>query len=244
MCRLLPPGYSGKIDLRVKAVLPGANSVPEYSLPVALDVTTYQHFITYQYPDFFRIPGNYQGWDPGIAPMIVSQQHDGQYEGFINFTNQYPQFLLVKGNTWNANNTYYNIGSNKFGFNGSILSIFGGKGNYLFRANTNTNTFAYTKINSWDVHGSAVADSANQSTLLSDDETILSWTINIQLGKGNFRLRANSNSQVSLGQGANTEFLTPDINGPDFVIDKPGNYTIQLNLASAGNYMCSILRND
>lgn len=240
LCKLIPPGTTGKIALRIKICSSQQNNAQVYSDPVGVWVTTYQEYNEYQYPQYMKVPGNYENWILPTAPQIVSQKNDGEYEGYIQFSNAYPQFLMVKGTQWTTLNTYQYIGNNKFGFNGSIFSIFGGAGVYLLKASTNTNTWSYTKINKWAVNGSAA--NSNTNTELNYDAETQTWSATVSLQKGEFRIRANNDDKMSMGQKIVNGYQVPAGDGNNFVVAKAGTYFIRLSLLQAGNYSCSVVK--
>ena len=244
MCKLIIPGTHGRVEFRVKIVKPCAGNSVVYSDAIALDVTPYQPFIEYESSKIIRIPGNFQNWKVASAPKVISSKIAGEYEGYVQFTNPYSQFLMVKGSTeWDPKVTYNYIGANKFGFGGSMFSIFGGAGIYRLQVNTNTNTWAYTKINSWGLNGSAVSGNANTDAAMIFDETTSSWSITTNLAKGDFRFRANNSNAINFGHNASTETGIPDYNGEAISIAKAGSYTITLNLTEAGNYVYGVMKN-
>jgi len=243
MCKLLYANNTGIVEFRIKMDHLDSKGASQYSAPVALDVTTYLPYTEYDESKIFRIPGNYQNWNVATAPKIISPQDNGEYEGYINFTIQYPQVLMLKGKDWDPKITYTYIGANKFGFGGSMMSIFGGAGVYLFKANTNTNTWSYTKINSWGVSGTAVPGNNQSDIVMQKSNDALSWTIKTDLVKGSFRLRANNSNTISFGQKACDDIGVPGYDGDDILVKTAGNYTIKLELQLAGNYAYSIQKN-
>lgn len=239
MCELLYANRSGAIDFRIREDVPSAHKAPTYSCPLSLNVTTYKSYINYPETNVFKLPGNYQNWDITTAPLIVAKENSGEYEGYVKFTKEYPQLLMVKGSQWDPQITFTNIGAEKFGFGGSMISVFGGAGVYLFKANTNTSKWSYTKINSWSITGSA---SANATQLeMSPDKEDLSWVITTQLVKGEFRITANkTDDDISFGHSEEDPTGVPSYDGGNLVIKKAGLYTIKLELNAAGNYNYSI----
>lgn len=137
------------------------------------------------------------------------------------------------------------MGNNKFGLEGSMLSISGGAGVYLLKANTNTNTWGYTKINSWSLQGTAISDvnTKNQDKVMIYDESTLSWSITSNFAAGNFRFRANNANDINFGHNCTEEIGVPNYNGDNIPIKKSGNYTIKLQLQSAGNYAYYVKKN-
>jgi len=248
MCKLLYANNTGRVEFRIRTEQSFSTKQDHaYSQEIAIDVSTYRNYITYSDPNVFKIPGNYQNWILPTAPAIISTGSDGEYEGYVNFTNQYPQLLMVKGNAWETKNTYSYIGADKFGFGGSVMCISGGAGVYLFKASTNTNKWGYTKINSWGIAGVSVPPGNSTDPVMQTGETGetgLSWSITTNLVKGDFRIRANNADAISFGQKASDETGTPSYNGDNIVIKTPGNYTIKLELGIAGNYAYSIQKNN
>lgn len=241
ICKLIPPGTSAKIAIRVRANPNHSAAAPVYSDAAAVWISTYQEYREYNYPQYMKIPGNYQSWVLSCAPQIVSENNNGEYEGYVRFTNAYPQFLMVKGNQWTQQNTFEYIGSNKFGFGGSVFSIFGGPGIYLLKASTQTNTWSYKKINNWALHGNAVA-AGNTDPQMTFDNATQTWSVTASLQKGEFRILANNDEANSLGQKIVNGYMVPAASGNNFVIEKAGTFFIKLGLLSAGNYSCSVVR--
>ncbi len=242
MSKLLYANRSGMIDLRVKAECINAEKPAVYSETGSVYITTYQDYIIYDEAHTFRIPGNYQNWVVSTAPKIVSSIQDA-YEGYINFSNPDPQVMMVKGIQWDPQTTFSYIGADKFGFGGSIMSIAGGAGVYLFKASTATNTWSYKKINSWGLSGTAVVSNGAVDPPMIQDGGNLSWSITTDLVKGNFRLRANNNNAISFGHRLSDAPGIPSYDGDNIEITRSGNYTIRLELQNAGNYAYSIQRN-
>ena len=243
MRKLINAGADAMVDLRVKMEDPRAPQAI-YSDAMALQVTTYQNYKEYDNAHIIRIPGNYQEWKLATAPKVVATSQSGEYEGYINFTSPYAQFLMVKGTTeWDPKVTYNYIGSNKIGFGGSVFSIFGGAGAYQLKVNMNNNTWVYTKIACWGLNGSAVSNDANADLCMKPDANGLSWSITTNLAKGSFRLRANNSNNIIFGHNASGEIGVPDYNGENIQVNKAGNYTISLSLTQAGNYAYGIQRN-
>lgn len=242
MCKLMPAGTTGKVELRVKAYPVYGKNTAVYSDAVALNVTTYLHYTEYTYPRYMKMPGNYQNWDLATAPQLVSVNNDGEYEGYVSFDKNYPQFMFVKGTQWETTNTFTHIGNNKFGFGGGVLAVFGGAGTYLVKASTNTNTWSYTKINNWGIHGTAVAANTGTDPVMSYDEASKAYVMGVNLQAGTFRFRANNNNAVTLGKEIKGGYEVPVAGGADFTVATAGYYNIYLKVDLAGNYACTVAK--
>lgn len=243
MTELIEAGFSDMIKLRVRADIPNSK-FPVYSNAIALKVTTYLRFQDYSYPNVIHLPGNYENWKVNTAPHIVSKASNGMYEGFVNFANPTPQFLMVKSEEWDPLKTYYYIGSDKVGFGGAFFTLREGPGVYRIRMNADNNSWQYTKISNWEIFGSALPDSATVDHVMKFNPATLSWTVTLPLKKGTFRIRANDGNTISFGHIHNKGYVEPDYNGDDFDINVDGFYTVTLNLSAAGNYACSVIRRD
>ena len=237
---MVPAGTNGTIELRVRANAGKADRA--YTAPVALQVTTYQPYTEYQLPNLMNVPGTYNDWNVKCAPKIVNTRNDGEFEGFINFTDNYTQFLIVKDVTWNPLNTYYNIGNEKLGFKGNIFNNYGGAGAYQIKVNTNTNIWACTKIATMGLNGTAVKGNTDKDPEMVFDAATMTWTLTTELAAGNFRIRANNNNAVTYGKNMVNGYLVPDTKGTDFTVTNAGIYKIVLNLKIAGNYTCTVVR--
>jgi hypothetical protein len=240
--QLFVTGFAEDIQVRIR--LSQGTSEPAYSYGVLLQVTTYHPVITYDEKYSFRIPGNFQNWKPEMAQKIISTKLNEEYEGYINFTNEHSQFLMVKNSSsWSTLATYYYIGANKFGFGGNMFSVNSGAGIYKFNANNDTRTWSYTKIDSWSVTGTAVTVDGNTDLEMHFNASTTAWEITGCFAKGTFIFRANKASAILFGHNRSSEAGIPDYNGEKIEITRAGNYTIGLYLLSAGNYSYSILHN-
>jgi len=237
---MIPAGTSGALELRVRANSGKIGYV--YTPPTALQLTTYQPYTEYQLPQYMLVPGTYNDWNMTCAPRIVNTHNDGLYEGFINFTTSYTQFLFVKDVNWNPLNTFYNIGNDKIGFKGNIFNIYSGAGVYQLNINTNTNIWACTRINTLGLHGSAVKGNPAVDPAMTLDADKMTWSIVTDLSAGNFRIRANNSNDADYGKTMVNGYLVPDHNGADFTITNPGTYKIVINLKLAGNYTCTVVK--
>ena len=110
-----------------------------------------------------------------------------------------------------------------------------------YKASTNSNTWSYTKINSWTLHGAAAKDAQTDPELTYDSES-QTWSIIANLQKGDFRIRANNDDKNSLGQKTVNGYMVPASEGSNFVIEKAGTYLIRLSLLQAGNYSCNVVK--
>ncbi len=248
-CKLIEPGDAGDLIIRVKymrklmfdqKVLSGDEIY--YSDLLKVSVSTYREQITYEKPNYLAMPGNYQAWNPLLAPRLVSKPGLQEYEGYVYFPIDYPQFMLVRGNQW-SDITFGHIAEYMFGVKGSPMSIFGGKGIYLVRASTNTNTWQYKKVVEVSVKGSAVAGNGKESLQMWADPTNQSkWTLTLDLVAGDCWFSINQDPDLLLGNTWPAIDHIPDYQGDGIHITRAGKYTLELDLSIPGNYMYHIHR--
>ncbi|MDP3665506.1 MAG: hypothetical protein Q8R50_02415, partial [Sediminibacterium sp.] len=77
---------------------------------------------------------------------------------------------------------------------------------------------------------------------MSYDAVTKTWNIQLDLVKGDFRIRANNTNAISYGNTVKDGYSVPDNKGENFIIEKAGHYNISLNLTLAGNYTCNLIK--
>jgi hypothetical protein len=238
--RLIIPGQQTRVEFRIKLLV--SNKAPEYSRPIALDVTTFQPLRTVDNEYIIRIPGNFQNWKVPGAPQAVSVKQDGQYEGYVHFTDPRPEFLMVKGtDEWDFLRMYSDIGAGRFGFSGRFFMPREGAGIYRFYANTNTNAWTCIKINNWQLYGTAWTGDAVGADLKFDERCQV-WTAVLSLKKGAFVFRANHTNNIVLGYDAEEGMGMLRNQGNTIEVPESGSYRVMLSVLSAGNYHYGIQR--
>ncbi len=249
MLDIMPYGVATQINARLKADV-GSGVTPIYSNVITnITVTAYRDIINYSFPNALWIAGNYQGWDPGSAPKIVDKFASGttgsNYEGYINISDGSPHpFKMVKGNNWGAGD--FGAGLAVWTLqspSGTNLTISGTPaGVYLVKANTANLTWSATLITTWGIIGSATANGWGSSTPMTFVPASGTWTITVNLTAGEMKFRANDDWGINFGDNAPAD-NKPDYNGSNIVIAADGNYTITLDIGTAGNYAYTIRKN-
>lgn len=246
MQEIISDGVATQVQARIKASV-GSNVDPIYSNVVNMTVTSYLDIVSYGWPNAMNIAGNYQGWNPGTAPQIVNTRNGGYggYEGYIIFNNPSPEFKMVKGDNWGAGD-FGSAGPGLLGNGGPNLTLPSGgagiTGLYRIRANTNSMTWDYTKINTWGIIGSATAGGWGASTPMTFDPSNGSWSITTNLVVGEMKFRANNDWGINFGDNAPADGK-PEYNGDNIAVTQNGNYTITLNIGIGGNYTYKLRRN-
>lgn len=230
-------------EVRIKATvnnLSGGAVQSVYSNVIQMTVRPFRDIITYSYPNAINVAGNFQGWSPGTAPQIVSPNNTGIYEGFINFNNASPEFKFVKGDNWGAGD-FGSAGGSNLGNGGANLTLGGGAGIYYIRADVNSMTWSNYKVNTWGLIGSATPDGWGSDQNMTYDAASKLWTITLNLVAGEIKFRANDDWSLNLGD--NGLDGKPDINGANIPITSAGNYTINLDLETGGNWFYTVKKN-
>jgi len=251
LLKIIPYGTATPVEVRVKATVATA-APPLYSNVVTMTCTAYRDLIIYTYPDAMNIAGNFQGWSPGSAPQIVKKNNGGYsgYEGYIVFNDPSPQFKMVKGNDWSAGD-FGSAGGNNLGNGGPNLTLPSGgagvAGYWRIRADLTASPspgqWFWTKINTWGIIGEFNGWSTSAPMTFNASTGV--WSITRDMPAGKFKFRANDDWGINFGDKDPADFKPEygDAGGADIVISAAGNYTISLDLGSAGNYAYTVKKN-
>lgn len=252
LLKIIAYGAATPVEVRVKASV-GASATPAYSNVINMTVTAYRDIILYSWPQAINIAGNYQGWNPGIAPQIVNTNNGGytnpagtKYEGYINFTDANPQFKMVKGDNWGAGD-FGSAGPGMLGNGGPNLTLSNGAGIYRIRADISAMTWTNTKITTWGLIGSATPGGWGSDQDMVLDPATGTWSITVNLVAGEMKFRANDDWGINFGdnppQGSTQPDGKPEYDGANIPVAAAGNYTIKLEIGVGGNYAYSVKKN-
>jgi hypothetical protein len=247
LLKIIPYGTATPVDVRVKASV-ASTAPPSYSNVVTMTCTAYRDIITYAWNKALNVAGNFQGWNPGTAPQIVSQ-NNGNYngfEGYIVFNDAAPKFKMVRGNAWVGD--FGSTGGSNLGDPGSDIALpSGGAGiNGLYRVRAQvtlvspfTGTWSYDKINTWGIIGAF--NGWGSSVPLTFNTSTGVWSITRDMPTGEFKFRANDGWGINFGD--NNGDFKPEYDGSNLNITVAGNYTISLDLSVGGNYAYTLKKN-
>ncbi|MEL7160252.1 MAG: SusE domain-containing protein [Bacteroidota bacterium] len=198
------------------------------SAPVTLNVTPFEAEVVY--PQLW-IPGNYQGWDPGSAPGVFSVQDNGQYEGYVYFTEDNTEFKMTDAANWDNGIFGTDGGSAEaLASPGDNIVLPGPIGYYRVNADINGLTYSVTATN-WGLIGDATPGGWDADTDMVYDAATGLLTLTVDLGQGEIKFRANDDWAINLGDtGADT---TLEYNGDNIPVAEAGNYTVTLDLTGA-----------
>ena len=185
------------------------------------------------------VPGQYQGWNPGGAPLLAaSAAGQTDFEGFIYMDineadNQ--GFKFVEGV-----DGVYKWGNPDWGKSDDGVLVIEGESNitvdedglYFIQADTGAGTYS-TTLMSLGLIGSATPTGWDSDTDFVYDATnnVLSLDINLTNG-GEYKVRANNGWDIEFpGQ------FGPDSDGDGFLDTKDGNFTHE---GATGNYRVTL----
>ncbi|WP_315819345.1 hypothetical protein [Paraflavitalea speifideaquila] len=237
------------IAVRIKANVNQYNGAESTVPPVYSNTLTQQ--IT-SYGLSLYVPGDYQGWNPGTAPQLAPVTgRAGLYEGYVNITGSGVQyFKYTNSPDWNHTN-YGDGGSGTFSTDGAAAGLsVPGPGYYYLTANLNNNTWTATKT-TWGILGDASPGGWTTDTQLSYDASAQVWKVTANMKQnGSFKFRANNAWALDFGidaagklQYADNPFLGYTAGLNNLGVPADGNYTITLDLHTAGNYTYILHKN-
>jgi starch-binding outer membrane protein SusE/F len=217
------PDVAHDIKFRVKADISDKVS-PIYSNVMTLKVTPYSTFIE---PSFIYVPGDYQGWNPGTAPALISVESNGKYKGIISFMNTSSrEFKFTANRNWDLN---YGKGASEGSLekNGGNLTV-PTEDTYLVEVDLNNLTWT-RKLNSWGVIGSATPGGWDADTNLKYNNADDVWKLTVQLTAGKIKFRKNDDWGKNFGDD---DLSNPalNVNGADIPIATAGTYEITFKI--------------
>jgi len=242
--KILAPNSLGEISVRIVAAIPNSAAIT-ISNTLNLIVKGYRSIIKYSFPNALNIAGNYQGWNPGAAPQIVSVSNNGIYDGYINFNDATPQFKMVKGDNWGAGD-YGDAGNGALSNGGNNVQLSAGAGIYRLTANTGAMSWSATKITRWGIIGSATAGGWGADQAMTLDPATGNYSLTLDLTPGEIKFRANNDWGINFGDNKSNggPDNKPDYGGDNIAIAAAGNYTVRLEIGLAGNYYYSVKKNN
>ena len=232
------------IVVRVKATL----DRDVYSKAAAFNVVPYKVFVA----NVLYVPGAYQGWDPGTAPLIAEASgRPKMYEGYIYMAGTGEQdFKYTNARDWNHTN-YGDGGNGTFSTDGAAAGLHVPDGGYYeCTADLNTNTWTATRT-TWSIIGDATPGGWNTDTQMTYDAANQVWKVTADMvAGGSFKFRANDAWVIDFGVDANGNLMYADnpffgytANLNNLTVPSNGNYTITLDLHNPGNYTYILHKN-
>lgn len=246
----LPAGATSQVAVRVKAAVPQYNGAastvtPVYSNTLVVTITTFSSNL--------YVPGDYQGWNPGSAPMFPPiEGKAGMYEGYVNMPGSGGPYYFKFTNSPDWDHTNYGDGGNgTFSTDGNAAGLSVPTGGYYYlTANLNTNQWTATAV-TWGIIGDATPGGWDADTPMAYDAAEQVWKVTAQMKKnGSFKFRANNAWALDFGTDANGKLVYADnpflgytagLN--NLSVPEDGTYTIRLDLHLSGQYTYSVTKN-
>lgn len=217
------PEEAHDIDVRIMATISDLVE-PVYSNTETISVMTYSTFVE---PGYVFVPGDYQGWNPGTAPALISVEDNGVYEGIISFNNANSlEFKITADRNWDLN--YGGEGDNggTLEQNGPNLTV-PTKDSYKIMVDLNNMTWSSAKY-SWGVIGNATPEGWDADTNMIYDNEEGVWKLTTQLTVGEIKFRLNDDWATNYGDDGGDKVL--EQGGANIAVAEAGNYEIVLDL--------------
>lgn len=233
----LEPEVAGAIEVRVKSSI-NKSLRDIFGSPITLNVTPYLDVV--ELP-FLRVPGDYQGWNPGNDNTIIySAEADDVYEGFVHILGGSGEFKFITGPAWDEFPDFGSAGNNTLVEKGGNLKISGDPGTYRVKADLNNLTYEMERIGMWGIIGSATSGGWDKETPMSFNAADNILTITTDLTEGDMKFRTQSwDNNYGLG----TADGVGGFDGGNIPITSAGNYTITLDFKTPGTVLYSVTKN-
>ncbi len=234
----LPANAASPIEMRVGSTIYGKDTV--YSAVTKLSVTTYKELA----PPQLYVPGDYQGWNPAVAPVIYPVTTFA-YEGFAYISNT-NQFKFTTAPDFNHIN-YGDAGGGKLTTNGNADGVkVAQAGYYKLNVDVQGLTYSAVLINSFGIIGTATPHAWDSSTPMTYNPATKTWSVIVALVPGALKFRANDAWDINYGP-ADTNALTGNLIQTDgaITIATAGNYTvtIDMNQTTPKKYLYTVVKN-
>lgn len=231
-------GTAGQIEFRVRSII-NRSLRDIVGAPITINVTPFSEAVDLP---VLRVPGDYQGWNPGNDNTIISSLNsDDVYEGFVHILSGSGEFKFITGPEW-GEFPDFGMGAAGVLVEGSSdnIKIPGEFGTYRVMANLNDMTYELTRVGKWGIIGSATAGGWDTETPMSFDaaQNILKITADLSEGEMKFRTQSWDNN---FGLSDDEGVLAHD--GPNIPIGEDGNYTITLDFKTPGSVLYTIEKN-
>ncbi len=224
----LQPGSTDTVWCRVFATV-SAHADTAYSQAKAYTVTPFESLV--DYPVIY-VPGEYQGWSPGLdTGRLFSYNFDNKYQGIIRMmdTNgdNIVEFKVTPAPNWDLawGGTLTN-GSGTLDPSGGNYSI--EPGTYSFDVDVSALTIKLTATDDWGIIGSSIPpyDWSVDVNMFYDGQRKM-WEITGDFKAGEFKFRANDAWDLNYGSPNADGTLTAG--GDNIPLPEDGNYTIRLD---------------
>jgi starch-binding outer membrane protein SusE/F len=235
----LPANAASQIEFRIGAYLGKRDTL--FSQTVKVEVTTYKE----QAPEKLWVPGAYQGWSPGAAP-VVRLLGDAKYEGYV-YMNVADQFKFTSAADWVHVNYGYAGTAGKLTTDGLAGGVTVASAGY-YKLNVDTKNLSYSavQIQSFGLIGSATSGAWDNSTPMTYDAVNDIWKATANLVAGALKFRANNNWDINYGPADSNSFNGTLIQTDGAItINENGSYTVTIDLKQSTDkkYFYTVVKN-
>ncbi|SHH26532.1 SusE outer membrane protein [Chryseolinea serpens] len=221
------PNVASSLELRVRASV--NSKFPAVSPVVKIKITPWKA----TKPATLWLPGGYQGWNPGNAPVIVAVS-DFVFEGYV-YVGSGTAFKFTSSPDWD----HINYGDAKTPGKLTTDGLADGlslpvPGYYKFKVDTDQLTYQIDLIKTWGVVGDATPGAWATSTAMTYNQAKDTWSVTLNLKNGALKFRANDGWDINYGP-ANSNDLAGTLIQTDAAISIPedGNYTVTIDLSKS-----------
>jgi starch-binding outer membrane protein SusE/F len=220
------PNVEAGVQLRVVSSI--NEQLPEISSVVSLLITTWKS-IAPAPPATLWVPGGYQGWNPGTAPVIYANS-DTEFEGYV-YIQEGTGFKFTSAPDWNHIN-YGDSGTPGVLTTDGLANGLSASepGYYKFKVDVAALTYEMYRVENFGLIGTATSGGWNSSTPLEFDLSTKVWSKTIELTAGALKFRANDDWGLNYGpEDSNSLSGTLIHTDAAITISDPGVYTVALD---------------
>lgn len=236
-----PSGVLADLQLRVVSSVNGG--FVQISPPVSISIKPIKIFDP-ENPPMLWVPGEYQGWSPGTAPVIYGVS-ETEFEGYV-YIQQGTGFKFTSHPDWDHIN---------YGDSGTpgVLTTDGNApgmgaseaGYYRFKVDIENLTYEMYRVSSFGMIGTATSGNWDSSTPLTYNAGV--WSAIVDLKAGALKFRANDDWALNYGPD-NSDLLSGKLIHTDgaITITEAGSYLVTIDFRKAPSpryYKYSIVKN-
>lgn len=181
-------------------------------------------------PEFLRIAGNHQSWNPGaeVIGKLYPVDADGNYAGYAYLDGE---FKFTSQNNWDGPNYGSGDAEGSLSTDSQAGNLSKEKGYYYIRVNIKDLTYK-ADLRNFGVIGDATSGGWNEDTDLVYDPSDLKLKVTTTLTEGKIKFRANDAWDVEFGDfGAGEKEGELAAKGGDIPVS-PGDYQIVVDLSN------------
>jgi starch-binding outer membrane protein SusE/F len=221
------PNVEAPVQLRVVSTI--NDQLSEISEVIAMTFTAWKS-VAPAPPATLWVPGGYQGWNPGVAPVIYANS-ETEYEGYV-YIQEGTGFKFTSSPDWDHIN-YGDSGTPGVLTTDGLANGMSASepGYYYFKVNTQALTYEMYRVESFGLIGTATPGGWNTSTTMDFNPATKLFTKTVELSGGALKFRANNDWAHNYGP-ENSDALNGTLTKTDaaITIADAGVYTITLDL--------------